>query len=241
MRVLKVNEQPAERVLEVPPPQDAAGEPSDLLAVERLDARGLPDFGRERRIRALHRAVGGRARVEHLVPAPAMVVAARGGALLGVDGALRRLAADLLRRALDPFGEDVAEALAVADHLEQAVGALGIAEGQPEADLLLGEIALLHALHDPAAHPAELVDVDTGPVDARIEPGDRVLVGEADRPARARPSLVFGLVDALALVRAVADHLDMAVAHAAGAALMAAMVEALAQLGRLPVGHVDAA
>ena len=179
-------------------PEDAADHPRHLLAVEGVDAPRQADLGLVRRVRALHGAVGRGAGVQHLFPAPAMVVAARRCALLGVDGALGRLAADLLRRALDTFGQEVAEALAVADHLDQAVRAVHIAPRELEADLLLGEIALLHALHDPAADPAELVDVEAGAVEARVEPGDRFLVGEADLPAGARPSFVFRLVDQLA-------------------------------------------
>src|SRR4030081_2969536 len=84
--------------------------------------------------------------------------------LHGVDRALRRLAADLLGGALDARGQDVAEALPVADHLEQLVRALDVAPCEAEAHLLLGEIPLLHALHHPATDPAELVDVNAGPV-----------------------------------------------------------------------------
>src|SRR5262249_38753725 len=151
------------------------------------------------------------------------------GALLRVHRAAGGLAADLLGGALDALGEHVAEALAVGDHLQEAIGALDVAPAEPEPHLRLGEVALVHALHHPAAHPAELVDVHARAVDAGVEPGDGLLVGEPDGPARPRPPLVLRLVDALAGVRPLADHLDVAVAHAAGVALVAAMVEAAPQ------------
>src|SRR4030095_3700750 len=115
-----------------------------------------------------------------------------------VYAALGRLAAHLLGGALDPLRENVAEALAIDDHLQQAVGAFGIAPLESEPDLLLGEGALLHALHHPAAHPAELVDVHAGAVQPRVEPGDGLLVGEADLPPRPRPALVLRFVHPLA-------------------------------------------
>src|SRR5262249_39072583 len=133
------------------------------------------------------------------------------------------------------------EALPVADHLEEPVGALDVAPPQSEPDLCLGEISLVHALHHPAADPAELVDVYAGAVDLRVEPGDRLLLGEADRPPGSRPALVLRLVDALPRVRAVPDHLDVAVAHAAGIALVPAMIEALPELHRLPLAHIHVA
>ena len=165
MRVRNVKEQPPSESSKWRRPENAAGEPRHLLPVEGRDATGHPDLGREGRVGALHGAVGRGAGVQHLVPAAAVVVPAGRGALLGVDRALRRLAADLLGGALDALGEDVAEALALRDHLEQPVRAVHVAEAEPEADLLLGEVALLHALHHPAAHPAELVDVHAGAVD----------------------------------------------------------------------------
>src|SRR5262249_8273503 len=145
--------------------------------------------------------------------------ASRRRALHGVDRALRGLAADLLGRALDALGQHVAETLPVGDHLQELVGALGVAPRELEPHLLLGEIALLQALHHPAAHPAELVHVHARAIDAGVEPGDRVLVGEPDGPARAGPALVLGLVHPLALVAALGNDLDVAVAHAAGVAL----------------------
>src|SRR5207237_6723498 len=100
-------------------------------------------------IRALHAAVGARAGFRHLLPASAMVVAARRGALHRVHGALGRLPPDLLGGALDALGQEIAEALPVADHLDEPVGAFDVAPPELEADLLLRQIALLHAFHDP--------------------------------------------------------------------------------------------
>src|SRR4030095_12696283 len=157
-----------------------------------------------------------------------------------VYAALGRLAAHLLGGALDPLRENVAEALAIDDHLQQAVGAFGIAPLESEPDLLLGEGALLHALHHPAAHPAELVDIHAGAVGPRVEPGDGVLVGDAERPAGARPALVLGVVDQLAGVGPAPDHLDVAVPHPARAALVSAVVEAVPELRRFPFRHVRA-
>jgi len=45
--------------------------------------------------------------------------------------------ADLLRGALDALGQDVAEALPVADHLDQAVRAVHVAPDELESHLLL--------------------------------------------------------------------------------------------------------
>src|SRR5262249_59905475 len=118
----------------------------------------------------LHGAVGGGAGVEHLLPAPAVIVPARGGTLHRIHRALGRLASDLLRRALDPLGEEIAEALAVADHLDELVGAVHVAPIEAEADLVLREISLLHALHHPPAHPAELGHLAARPPAARLRP-----------------------------------------------------------------------
>ena len=159
------------------PAADHADQLGHLLAVEWVDAAGRAHLGLERGVGALHGPVGRGAGVEHLLPAAPVVVAAGRRALHGEDRALRGLAADLLRGALDPLGQDVAEAPPVTDHLQQLVGALDVAPGEPEAHLLLGEVALLHALHHPAADPPELVDVHAGAVDAGVEPRDRVLVG----------------------------------------------------------------
>ena len=167
-----------------------------------------------------------------------MVVAARRGALHRVHGALGRLPPDLLGGALDALGQEIAEALPVADHLDEPVGAFDVAPPELEADLLLRQIALLHAFHDPAAHPAELVDVQAGAVETRVEPADALLVRGPDRPARARPSFVLGLVDELAGLGSIPYDLDVAVVHAAGIALMPAVVEAVAKLGGLPRRHV---
>src|SRR5262244_3596550 len=57
----------------------------------------------------------------------------------------------------------------------------------------------------------------------------------------ARPALVLRLVDDLALVRALTDDRHVAVMHAAGVALVPTVVEAFAQLRRLPRCHVDVA
>ncbi len=169
-----------------------------------------------------------------------MVVAARRGALLEVDRAVLGGAAQLLRRPLYALGEHGAEALAVRDHLEQPSGALGVAPLELEAELLPGDVALLLALHHPPAHPAELVDVHARAVELGVQPRDLVPVGEADRPPRAGPALVLRLVDDLALVIAALDHRHVAVVHAARVALVAAVIEVLAQARRLPLRHVHA-
>src|SRR5262249_2545218 len=204
------------------------------------DAGRKTDLGLKRRIGAFHGAVGRSAGVEHLVPAPAMVVAAGRCPLLGVYRALGSLATDLLRGALDALGEDAAEPLAVRDHLQQPVGAVDIPPVEPKAHLLFGEVALLHTLHHPAHEPAKLVDVHAGAIDTRVEPADGLLLGQSDRPARSRPPLVLGLVHQLARPRAARHDLDVAVMHAAGVALMAAMVKALTQLGGSPLIQVHA-
>src|SRR5438093_6739472 len=230
----------AERVLEAPP----AAQPGDvlghLLAVERVDPGRLPDFGRVHGVARLHRRGGRRARVEHLLPPRAMVVAARCGALLDVDRALLGGPAELLGGPLDALGEDIAEAFAAAHHPEQTVRALDIAPLELEAELLPGDVALLLALHDPTAEPAPFVDVHAGLVTFGVEPRDAVAVGRADRPAATRPALVLGLVDDLPLLSALTDDRHVAVVHAAGVALVAAMVEVLAKLGRFPRAHVGA-
>src|SRR5437870_8689265 len=162
----------------------------------------------------------------------------RRGALHRVPGALGRRPPDLLGGALDALGQEIAEALPVADHLDEPVGAFDVAPPELEADLFLRQIALLHAFHDPAAHPAELVDVQAGAVEARVEPADALLVRGPDRPARARPSFVLRLVDELAGLGSIPYDLDVAVVHAAGIALMPAVVEAVAKLGGLPRANV---
>src|SRR5262249_52493343 len=130
-----------------------------------------------------------------------MIVAARRGALARVDRRLEGSASQFFGGALHALGEQGAAALASADHLAEAVGALDIAPLEVEADLLLREPALLQALHHPAAHPAKLVDVEAGAIELGVEPGHAVLVGgDADGPAGARPALVLRLVDDRALV-----------------------------------------
>src|SRR5262249_3835705 len=145
-------------------------------------------------------------RVEHLFPAGTMIVATRNGPLLDVDRAVLGRAPELLRRALDTFRQDVSEALAPAHHLGQTVGALDVTPLQFEPQLLAGDVSLLLTLHHPAAEPPELVDVEARPVELGVEPGHAVLVGgDADRPARPRPSLVLRLVHDLSLVGAAPD------------------------------------
>src|SRR5262249_10241216 len=99
--------------------------------------------------------------------------------------------------------------------------------------------AFFQSLHHPADDPAELVDVYTRTVRLRVQPGHATLIGGADGPARAGPAFVFRLVDDLALVRALADDRHVAVVHAAGVGLVSTVVEAFAQLRRLPRRHVD--
>src|SRR5215831_5541405 len=230
----------AERVLERAPPAKSGDVLGHLLAVERIDARGLADLRGMHGIARLHGRRGGRARVEHLLPARTVVVAARRRALLDVDRAILGLAAELLSGALDALGQHVTEPFAAADHLEQTPGALDVAPLELEAQLLAGDVALLLALHDPAAQPAPLVHVDARLVALGVEPGDTVAIGRADRPAAARPALVLGLVDDLAFLVAVADDRHVAVVHPARVALMPAVLEVLAQLRRFPGRHVGA-
>src|SRR5262245_7158793 len=230
----------AERVLEAPAPPEPGDVPGHLLAVERVDSRRLPDLGGVHGVARLHRGGGRRARVEHLLPSRAVIVAARRGALLDVDGAVLGEPAELLGRAPDALGEDVAEALATAHHPEQPLRALDVAPLELEAELLASDVALLLTLHHPPAEPAPLVDVDARLVALGVEPGDAVAVGCADRPPAAGPALVLGLVDDLPLLRALTDDGHVAVVHAAGVALMPAVVEVLAGLRRLPDAHVGA-
>src|SRR5262249_43534967 len=157
----------AERVLEVSTAADTDDLVRDLRAVERIDAGRQPELRHVHGDAAFQRAGRARARVEHLVPSRAVIVAAWGGADLGVDGGRLGVAADLLGRALDALGEDVAEALAPADHLDQTIGALDVTPPEPEAELLFGDEPALLALHHPATHPAELVDVEAGAVELR--------------------------------------------------------------------------
>src|SRR5919201_1086298 len=193
------------------------------------------------RVARLHRRRRRGGGVEHLLPARAVIMAARRRALAGVDRRLGRLAAELLGGTLDALREQIAESFALADHLQQPIRAGDVAPLEVEAHLLLAEPALLEALHHPADHPAELVDVHARAIGLRVEPRNTALVGGADRPARARPTLVLRLVDDLAFVWSLADHRHVTVMHAAGVALMPAMVEAFAQPRRLPRLHVHVA
>src|SRR5207244_2685826 len=203
-----------------------------------VDARGLSDLRGMHGIARLERRRRRRAGVEHLVPAGAVIVAPRGGALERVDGAVLGGAAQSLRRALDALGEDVADALALDHEVEQLARALDVAPRQVEAELLLRDVALLDALHHPAAQPAPLVDVDARAIELGVQPAHLLRIGGADGPARARPALVLRLVDDRSLVRAAADHLHVAVVHATRVALMASMIEALAEARRLPLVRV---
>src|SRR6266403_6217330 len=230
----------AERVLEGASPAEPGHVLGDLLAVEGIDPCGLTDLRRVHGVAGLHRRGGRGARVEHLLPPRAVIVAARGRALLDVDRAVLGAPAELLGGALDTLGEDIAEAFAATHHLKQTMRALDVAPLELEAELLAGDVPLLLTLHDPAAEPAPLVDVDTRLVALGVEPGDAVAVGRADRPATARPALVLGLVDDLALLVAVTDDRHVTVVHAARVALVATVVEVLAELRRLPCGHVGA-
>src|SRR5262249_39699644 len=126
-----------------------------------------------------------------------------------------------------------------ADHLDESVRSLGIPPREPEAQLLLGDVALLLTFHHPAAEPAELVDVDAGAVDLRVEPRDGDRVGAPDGPAAARPALVLRLVDDLPLVLPLRQYLHVAVVHAARVALVPAVIEAVAERRRFPLLHVD--
>src|SRR5919197_942974 len=151
-----------------------------------------------------------------------MVVAARGGALLRVDGAVLRGTPELLGRTLDALGQEVSEPLAMADHLGEPRGALDVAPRESEPELRLGDVAFLLTLHHPAADPAELVDVEARTVELGVQPGHALDVAHgADRPAGARPALVLRLVDDRALALALSDDGHVAVVHAAGAALVA--------------------
>src|SRR5262249_54198640 len=154
--------------------------------------------------------------VEHLFPARTVIVAARGRAFLDVDRAVLGRTAELLGGALDALGQDVAEAFAAADHLQEATRALDVSPLQLEAELLAGDVPLPAPSHAPAAEPAPLVDVHAGLVALGVEPGDAVAIGSTDRPAAAGPAFVFGLVDDLAFLISLPDDRHVAVMHAAG-------------------------
>src|SRR5439155_6454910 len=126
-------------------------------------------------------------------------------------------------------------------HLQECIGGFGIAPLYFEAtELLFGDITLFLALHDPANEPAELVDVHAGTINLRVEPGNGDRIGTAGGPASPRPALVLGLIDYFSLVQPRAQHLLVAVMHATGVALMAAMVKPIAQTGGRPLVHVHA-
>src|SRR5262249_57381617 len=114
-----------------------------LLAVERIDARGLTDLGRVHGIARLHRRGGRGARVEHLFPACTGIVAARSRAFLDVHRAVLGRTAELLGGALDPLGQEVAEALAAAHHLEPPACALDVAPLALDTELLASDVGLL--------------------------------------------------------------------------------------------------
>src|SRR5882724_1820765 len=230
----------AERVLEAPSSAQPGDVLGDLLAVEGVDPRGLPDLRRMHGVPRLHRRGGRRARVEHLLPSRAMIVAARRGALLDVDRAFLGGPAQFFGGALDALGQEVPQPLPATDHLKETVGALDVAPLELDAELLAGDAALLLALHDPAAEPTPLVDVHARAVALAVEPRHAVAVGRTDRPSAAGPAFVLRLIDDRALLGALPDDRHVAVVHAAGVALVAAVVEVLAELGRLPHAQVGA-
>src|SRR5207247_3888813 len=135
---------------------------------------------------------------------------------------LRAVAAEPPGSALDALCEPVAKSPAPADQLQHPVGTGDLPPLEIEPPLPLREPALLEALHHPADHPAELVDVHARAIGLRVEPGDAALVGGADGPARARPALVLRLVDDLVLVGPLADDRHVTVVHAARVALVPA-------------------
>src|SRR5579884_1985610 len=218
----------ADRVLDVAPAVDLGRGLGHLDRVVDVDAlRHVQLLGIDGHA-DLEGGVGADAGIEQLLPLEAVVVAARGGALKGEHAGLVGLAAQGLGSLLDALGQQVAKALAAGDHPQQAGGTIGIAPLQVEAELVLGEPALLAALHDPAAQPAPLVDVHAGLVDLGVEPGHGHGVGHAQGGAAAGPALVLGLVGQLALVRAAGQDVHHAVVHAAGRALVATVGEAVA-------------
>src|SRR3989441_12258777 len=90
-----------EGVLKVAATPDPGDELRHGFAVKGVDARGLAYLCWVHGHPALQRPCCGGAPVEHLLPARAMVVAARGGAPLRVDGAVLGGAPRPLGRALD--------------------------------------------------------------------------------------------------------------------------------------------
>src|SRR5438309_10603992 len=112
-------------------------------------------------IARLQGARAGGDRVEHLLPARAVVVAARHGTLQRVDRTVLGRRPELLGRALDALGQESSEPAAVDDQVDELAGALDVAPSEVEPELRPGVAALLHALHDPTAEPAELVAVQT--------------------------------------------------------------------------------
>ena len=209
------------------------------LCVLWVHARGQVVIRRENRGSRIHRSARTRAGIDHLLPAGAVVVPPRRISDFRVNGAILRLAAEFLRREFRSLGQEVAHAFALADHLEQSVGPVDIAPLQAEAQILIRDVALLLTLHHPAAQPAELVHVHTCAIELGVHPGDLLRVRGTNRPARARPSLVLGLVNHLPLIRTRGDDLHVAMVHAARAALMAPVVETLAQAVGLPLLRFD--
>src|SRR5204863_8694848 len=94
-----------ERVLEVTPPAAADDLTRDLLAVEGIDPGRQSQLGQLHGDTALERAGRPGAGIEHLVPARAVVVAARRRADLCVDRGVLGLAAESLGRALDALAQ----------------------------------------------------------------------------------------------------------------------------------------
>ena len=85
----------------------------------------------------------GRVAETHALQAPGVVA----GELLLLDAHEVIGGAVLLAHAVGALGQHVAEALTGGDHLGQAHHGVGIAEGQGEADVLLGDQAALEHLH----------------------------------------------------------------------------------------------
>src|SRR5207249_4042804 len=112
----------ADRIFEVAPATDPRDHHHHFLTSERIDARRQSQLGDVDGHLALKRAGGRRARVEHFIPAGAMVVATWRTALVRVDRGVVGRATQLLRGALDAFGEHVADALPQVHHVVHAAG-----------------------------------------------------------------------------------------------------------------------
>ena len=133
--------------------------------------------------------------VEHLRPPGPVIVAPGGVSLHGVDRGVGGGAPDLLRDPLDALGEEVPEALALGDHLEEFHDSPDVPPGYLESPgLLLGDPALLEALHEPPREPAGLVVLEPELVGEAAEHDGGLDVVNPDGGAPSCELLVLGLL-----------------------------------------------